>query len=299
MVWIGRMDFESLRLFLHLSRTLHYGRSSRECHISPSGLSRAIQRLERDVGQPLFERDNRSVALTLQGQRFQTFANDVLAHWEQVQAELQRDAESLTGSISLFATVTACQSFLPSLLSRFRESYPDVQLQLETGYAADALQMLEQGTVDVTVAALPDRVPRHLVTRVVKYTPLIFVSPTSPCDVSRAVDARPIDWARIPLVLPAFGLARQAVDRWFRRRRTAPCLYGEVTGNEAILSLVSTGCGVGVVPELVMERSPLRPEVRPVEAEPELGEFRVGVCTQRKALSNPLIAAFWDAIEQE
>ena len=55
------MDFAELRLFLHLSRSLHFGRTSSECHISASGLSRAIQRLERDLGHVLFERDNRSL----------------------------------------------------------------------------------------------------------------------------------------------------------------------------------------------------------------------------------------------
>src|SRR5690606_30075247 len=66
-----RMDFAELRLFLHLSRSLHFGRTSTECHISPSALSRAIQRLERDVGHALFARDNRSVELTPKGKRFQ------------------------------------------------------------------------------------------------------------------------------------------------------------------------------------------------------------------------------------
>ena len=61
------MDFDDLRLFLHLSRTLHFGRTSQECHISASALSRSIQRLEQSVGQQLFERDNRSVELTRAG----------------------------------------------------------------------------------------------------------------------------------------------------------------------------------------------------------------------------------------
>ena len=54
------MDYDDLRLFLHLSRTLHFGRTSRECHISPSALSRTVQRLERELGWPLLERDHRT-----------------------------------------------------------------------------------------------------------------------------------------------------------------------------------------------------------------------------------------------
>jgi LysR family positive regulator for ilvC len=90
-------------------------------------------------------------------------------------------------------------------------------------------------------------------------------------------------------------LARTAVDRWFRRQRITPNVYSEVTGNEAILSLVSTGCAVGVVPELVLEKSPLRATLRPLETELELGEFRVGLCTKRRNLNDPLVAAFWQA----
>jgi LysR family positive regulator for ilvC len=97
------------------------------------------------------------------------------------------------------------------------------------------------------------------------------------------------------VVLPAAGLARALVDRWFRRQRITPNVYSEVTGNEAILSLVSTGCAVGVVPALVMEKSPLRANVRALETEHRLGEFRVGLCTKRRSLNHPLLAAFWQA----
>lgn len=290
------MDYDGLRYFSHLARTLHYGRASRECAISPSALSRAIQRLEAEVGCELFERDSRSVSLTPQGERFATFASDALARWQQVREELRREDETLAGELSLFASVTACQSFLPGLLARFREAHPQIHLRLETGYAADALETLERGEVDLTVAALPERIPRSLVTRIVVHTPLVLVAPTAPCDVQRRVDQSPIDWAGLPFVLPAFGLARRAIDRWLRGRHLRPEVYGEVTGHEAILSLVSTGCGVGVVPQLVIDQSPLSGAVRALDVQPGVGEFRVGVCTRRTSLHNPLVAAFWEVM---
>lgn len=290
------MDQESLHIFLSLARTLHFGRTSKEIHKSPSAVSRAVQRLEEELGKALFERDNRRVKLTPEGEIFQRYASDALSSWDQLREQLTSRGESLRGSVSVFASVTACQSFLPTLLSRFREAYPAVQLRLETGYAVDALEMLQRGAVDVTVAALPARVPRHLASRAVVVTPLVFVAPTAPCEVSRKVDKRVIDWSEVPLVLPAQGLAREAVDRWFRARRIKPKVYSQVMGNEALLALVSTGCGVGVVPKLVMDRSPLSGDVRKLEVEPRIGEFHVGVCTERRSLSNPLINAFWNAI---
>ena len=166
--------------------------------------------------------------------------------------------DKLSGSIAIFASVTACQSFLPELLGDFRGRYPDVHIRLETGYAADALEQLAEGRVDVSVAAIPPQLPRGLVSRVLLYTPLVFVAPRVACEVERLCHQRPLPWATLPVVLPASGQARESADRWFRRRRIAPQVYGEVPGSEAILALVSLGCGVGIVPRIVVDESPLR-----------------------------------------
>jgi len=295
------VDYDSLRLYVHLSRTLRFLRTSRECHVSPSTLSRSIQRLEREVGWPLLERDRRTVRLTPEGARFAEHARDTLERWEELERDLggKRGGGALRGTIAIFASATACQSFLPELLFGFRQRHPEITIKLETGYAADALEMLDQGRVDVTVAALPRTVPRALVSRVLLHTPLVFVAPTAPCEVERQCAARPLAWGALPVVLPSGGLARDAADRWFKRHRVAPPLYGEVAGSEAILALVSLGCGVGVVPRLVLDKSPLRANVRilPFGQEDDLGEFRVGVCTQRRKLTSPVVRAFWQVIE--
>ena len=293
------MDYDTLRLFLHLSQTLHFARTSRECHISASALSRAIQKLEREVGWPLLERDQRTVALTAEGVRFADHARDTLARWEELQQRLKGQAETLSGTISIFASVTACQSFLPRLLASFRQRYPDIHIALDTGHAADALAMVQEGRVDVAVAALPERISPSLATRVLLHTPLVFVAPGFPGEISRALDRSPIPWADIPIVLPSTGLARAHADRWFRSKHIKPRVYGEVTGSEAILSLCALGCGVGIVPRLVVDRSPLRAEVRPLDISPALGEFHVGLCTPKRKLATPLIAAFWASTEKD
>jgi LysR family positive regulator for ilvC len=295
------VDYDALRLYVHLARTLHFLRTSQECHVSPSALSRTIQRLEREAGWPLFERDRRSVRLTAAGARFAEHARDTLDRWERLRRDLRGRADTLEGTIAIFASVTACQSFLPDVLSGFRQRYPEIHIQLETGYAADALGMLAEGRVDVAVAALPPRVPPALVARVLLHTPLVFAAPAARCEVERLTRMRPLPWTELPVVLPAAGLARESADRWFKRRRIAPRLYGEVPGSEAILSLVSLGCGVGIVPRLVLDKSPLRPNVRvlPVGREAaDLGEFRVGVCTARRKLASPLVHAFWESLDR-
>jgi hypothetical protein len=61
------VDLRDLKTFLHLAESRHFGRSARAMHVSPSTLSRQIQRLEEDLGQPLFVRDNRTVTSPKRG----------------------------------------------------------------------------------------------------------------------------------------------------------------------------------------------------------------------------------------
>lgn len=293
------MDLDALRLFLHLSRSLHFGRTSKECHVSPSALSRTIQRLEEESQAVLFVRDRRSVSLTDEGRLLQGFAQDTIARFEALEQKLSRAQDRLQGSIAIFASVTACQSFLPPLLSQFRRSHPEVQIRLETGYARDALEMLRGGSVDVAVAALPDDIPPTLAARVVVKIPLVFVAPSETSAVGELLAKQPVAWQDVPMILPASGLARDYVDRWFRKKRLTPRIYGEVAGSEAALSLVSLGCGVGIVPRLVADQSPLRGSLVVLDVEPKLQVFRVGVCTEKKKLKSPVVRAFWESINAE
>jgi DNA-binding transcriptional LysR family regulator len=68
------------------------------------------------------------------------------------------------------------------------------------------------------------------------------------------------------------------------------------TPREAILALLKLGCGVGIVPELALEKSPLRGELRVLDVRPRLAPFRVAACIKRAASKAPLTGALWASI---
>jgi LysR family positive regulator for ilvC len=125
---------------------------------------------------------------------------------------------------------------------------------------------------------------------------VVFAAPTSTGPVRSALERRKVDWSTLPLVLPARGLARTYAERWLRARRVKPTVYAEVQGHEAILSLVALGCGVGVVPQLVLEKSALRDVVRRLDVRPPMHPFHIGVCVRRRSLSDPLVRALWESM---
>jgi|TARA_B110000211_G_scaffold34428_1_gene34628 LysR family positive regulator for ilvC len=294
------MDILSLKLFVTLSRNLHFGKTSEELHMSPSTVSRALQRLEDQLGHTLLVRDNRSAQLTDEGQVFLEYALETVKRWETLQRDLEGRSAVLRGQLTLFASVTASQSILPNVLSDFRHQYPEIHIQLETGYAVNALSKLTEG-IDVVIAALPVDGSEHddqLEKRIITSIPLQTVAPLNH-RFDELLDIKPIDWSLVPLVLPSTGQVRKNINAWLRNQSITANVYAEVPGNEAILSLVALGCGVGFVPELVIKDSPLADQVKVVEEGPDLEDFHVGFCTRRKSLEvSPIIRAFWDSIPE-
>jgi LysR family positive regulator for ilvC len=286
-------DFELLRQFLELARTLHFSRAAAALHVTPSTLSRSMQRLERDLGVELFDRQHHRVELTPEGEALRRHAAEVLEGWSAFEETLRSGAGPVRGVLHMYCTVTAAQSIVPQLLGRFRESHPDVRLELVTGYAADALDQLRGGLIDASIAPVPDVLPTGVVMRPVATTPVVLVAPRLPGPVRDLVDRSRIRWSDVPFVLPAQGLVRDLVDAWTDRRGVDPPVYAQIQGHEAILALVALGCGVGVVPRLVLESSALRDRVREVVVNPPIGDLEIGLCVRERSLANPVVGALW------
>jgi LysR family positive regulator for ilvC len=286
------MDNRSLNQFVKLADSLHFGRASEACHVSPSALSRSIQRLEEELGVALFERNNRSVSLTHAGKLFLGYARDSLGDWEAIRNRLMEQSGELHGEISMYCSVTASYSFLFEILTRFRRDHPRIEIKLHTGDPEDAITRVLSGQEDVAIGTRPRTMPTGLAFKLIAVSPLVFIASREEIDQPDAGD-----WTLSPMILSERGLARNRVDEWFRSRGIRANIYAQVAGNEAIVSMVSLGFGIGVVPQIVLDNSPLKDKVRVLDVQPELEAFEVGLFTQEKKLTSPIINAIWSQLK--
>ena len=291
------MDLRNLELFLHLAETLHFARTADAMAVSPSTLSRAIQRLEQEVGCPLLERDNRTAALTPAGIRVRDFAAHLLDEWQQLRVELKHADEPLQGRLKVYCSVTASYFLLPDILGNVQSRYPQLEIKLETGDAALAMEKVLTEEADMAIAARPDALPGKLHFISLRKVPLVFIAPRSPAAGARWLQEE-LDWSQIPVILSGHGVARKRADQWFRNRGISPNIYAEVAGNEAIVSMVALGFGVGQVLEAVLDHSSMRDKVRILEVHPAMKPFDVGLCLQKRRLDEPLIRAFLELAQQ-
>jgi LysR family positive regulator for ilvC len=285
------MDIAKLRLFSALANSLHFGRAASSCHVSPSTLSRNIKQLEDGLGVQLFVRNNRSVLLTHEGEQFLGFAKEVIRQWETYQESLVAQADQLRGQLSIYCSVTASYSFLYEILTEFRVQHPGIAIKLHTGDAAQSIERILAGEEDIAIAAKPDKLPAGVSFKPINSSPLIFITANS-------ADWQGKGWDEIPVIIPEEGLARERLDIWLNSLGIKPNIYAEVKGNEAIVSMVSLGFGVGVAPQIVVDNSPLADKVRRFDPQPNLGPYNTGICVMERRLKSPIVNAFWNQLRE-
>ena len=291
------METHKLHLFATLAELQHFNRAAERCHVSPSTLTRTIQAMEQELKVKLFERDNRSVELTPQGKLFLRYAREMLQQWETMQQRMLAESDSLNGAISIYCSVTASYSFLYDILTDFRQLHPGIEIRLHTGDPADALERTLAGQEDIAIAARPERHPAGLSFKSFAKSPLVFIAPTDDSLFSAITSKYPKDfWQHLPLIIPERGIARERLDSWFRGQQLSQKIYAQVSGNEALVSMVSLGFGVGLVPKIVVDNSPLKGKVKIFDQQIEIEAYEVGVCVLERRLKSPLVRAFWEQI---
>ena len=248
------MNLYELNAFVTLSKTLHFAKAAEEINLSASALSRIITRLEEETGTDLIDRSNRKVELTPNGKLFAEFAKNTTEQFSELKAEFSGDKNKISGTLHVYASVTACYVILPLFIKKLSEKYPGIQLSVETGDPAGAIAAVREGRAGLAVAAIPEDGLSYMETISLRKTPLIFAADKNKNFNFNFTTGSPQDFiSSIPLILPKTGLARRRFDEWTKSRNVQPIIAAETEGNEAILALAQLGIGMGLVPQIVLE----------------------------------------------
>jgi len=295
------MDNRSLQVFLRVAANLSFSRTAEELHMSVSAVSRAIARLEDALGQPLFERDRRTMRPTSAARRLQPYAERVTAEWRALQQGLHDDS-TLSGELGIYCSVTASHRLLSPLLQAYRAACPGVDVRLQTGDAADGIERVRRGDADVAMVLRPFTLSAALSFQPVASTaPVLCAPPVSSTTGTDYMQQSERDFlpalAHEPWILPDRGVTRDVTEAWLRDTLPSlPPVYARVAGHEAIVAMVALGLGVGIVPRLVVEAGAFREELA-LRRLPGLPMLEIGLCARSGRLADPLVARFLACID--
>ncbi|KEZ76717.1 LysR family transcriptional regulator [Salinisphaera hydrothermalis] len=252
------MDVRRLRHFVAVAETLHFGRAAELLHMTQPPLSQSIRALERELGTALFVRTKRSVALTPFAAQWLDPVRAALAAIDALPDTAERIRRGETGRLNLAFVSTADYSLLPDLVQRFRMLYPKVDLALTEATSDIQIAALLRCEVQAGIMIPPANaaLPEELVYRRLMSEPLIAAVPEQWLDSGRLelTDGRlsPEAVVASPLVVfprhvaPSF---HDLVTTYYLDSGGPADIAQQAIQMQTIISLVSAGLGIALVPE--------------------------------------------------
>lgn len=249
------MTLEQLRIFVAVAERQHVTRAAEAINITQSAASAAIAALEGRYGVALFDRIGRRIALTKAGEEFLPEARAVLARATAAERTLADLAGVKRGALTLYASQTITNYWLPQLIARFRALYPGITLNLIAGNTQQVAAATREGLADLgfVEGAIDDPqlsgevvATDRMIAVFAKADPLARKAKLSVADLkkTRWVLREPGSGTRaeFKLALQRLGISPADLD-----------IALELPSNEAVLAAVAAGAGATVVSALVAD----------------------------------------------
>lgn len=254
------MNLRDLNYLITLHETKHFGQAAKRCFVSQPTLSTQIKKLEDELGVLLVERNNKSVLFTKTGDQIVALAKEALQTCNQIKetAKLSQDPFCATIHLSLIPTVGPY--LLPKVIQNIKKQLPKANLFLHEEKTDDALSLLQNGSIDAAIMALP--VPIDQVTTKKLYKEEFYAALPKNHSLSKKKQLTINDIPTEELLLLAEGhcLRDQALDAC--HLQSTPSDY-ESTSLETLRYMVASGAGITLLPKSATEIKNKLVEIRP------------------------------------
>jgi len=244
------MELRHLRYFVTVAEELHFGRAAKKLHISQPPLSMQIRALEDELGATLFNRTQRSVALTQAGNALLGEARHILARVDQAVLMTKRASRGEIGELAIGFISVADYNVLPVVLREFRRAFPLVNLTLRESTTDAQIRDLLAGRIDVGFVLPPIDEP-SLESLPILREPLIVALPEKHPLARKAGKLALEKLKDAPFILfprpYAPGLYDDVVS-CCKAAGFSPRVEQEAIQMQTIVSLVSAELGVALIP---------------------------------------------------
>jgi DNA-binding transcriptional LysR family regulator len=240
-----------LQYFVAVAEQGAVSRAAQGLSISQSAVTEAIKELEGDLGVELFERHPRGLTITHKGNQFLRHATKILADVSDARRSFSGDPEVQTGRLQLGVTSLVAGYVLSDLLARYRRAFPAVEVSAIEDNGDYLEHLLVGGELDVAVMVIS-----HLRDRMALQAEILEVSPFRlwlPLG-HRLVGADAIalsDLSPEPLIMLTIDEIEESTGKLLAALGTRPHVAFRTRSVEAVRSLVATGAGVALLPDLV------------------------------------------------
>ncbi len=240
------MDFRRIQHFVHVAELGNLSKAAERLSIVQPALSQSIKRLETELGVLLFTRTRRGMELTRSGQTFLKHAYGILNQYHRAKESLSAKDGSPKGLVSIAMTASALEVLTLPLSESLMAAYPDINLNVESGLAANIRQGFDAGHYDLVISHLVKPDPTIRIEHLIKED-LFLATPYDPESLGEDIAFNALNGLTIILPHDQHGVAPD-VDRYASEKSVA-LIAGQVVGAlRTTLQLIEAGMGNSLLP---------------------------------------------------
>ena len=243
--------------YMAFIKTAEYGsftKAAEVLHYSQSGISRMIGDLKKEWRVTLLERSRWGVSLTSDGSRLLARAQKLCEEYRKLQMEVDDLHGVQSGLIRIGTFSSVATHWLPNIIKAFQKDHPNIDYELLLGDYAEIEEWIAEGRVDCGFVRLPAR-PAFETIPLARDDLLAVLPEGHPLAESERVPASAL--CSEPFILLERG-ARTDVTEIFEREGLSPRVRFTTWDDYAIMSMVESGLGISILPELILRRIPYR-----------------------------------------
>ena len=208
------MELIQMKYFLAVAREESISRAAGFLYITQPSLTRQIQNMEKEVGQPLFVR-GKKMRLTEAGQLLRRRAEEILALYEKTERELLHPQENVGGDVYLGGGETRAMHILLRAAQKMRTQYPDIRLHIHSGDIADVCEHVDKGLLDFGLVIEPADLTKYESLRL-PFTERwgLILSKRHP--LAEKKEIAPEDLRGVRLIQSRHSLPKSNVTEWYK-----------------------------------------------------------------------------------
>lgn len=225
-----------------------------QLHVTQSALSHQIKGIREQLGIDLFVKNVKPLKLSVEGLRFLRAAERILPEIDALKAEVGDLQSGKTGRLHIAIECHACYEWLFPVLSLFRDSFSNVDIDIRPGLSFRALAALAEGEVDVVISSDPENINDIEYHHLFNYSPTFIASYENPLSEKSYIEA--IDFSGETLI--TYPVERSRLDvfsQFLLPAKVEPKLVRQVELTAVILLLVGANKGISVLPDWVLGSS--------------------------------------------
>lgn len=254
----------NLLKYLAFVTTVEYGsftKASEILNYSQSGISRMIGDLEREWKLTLLERNRSGIKLTSDGSRLLPYAKNLCTEYQKLQMQVDDLHGVQSGIIRIGTFSSVATHWLPNIIKAFQKDYPGIDYELLLGDYTEIEEWIIEGRVDCGFLRLPTKPGFETVT--LQQDRLMAILPAD--HPLAALDRIPISsLCDEPFMLLEKG-AKAEVSEVFEQNALQPRVHFTTWDDYAVMSMVESGLGISILPELILKRIPYRITARELD----------------------------------